>query len=590
MKFYSPDTVKQHLAYFMPASLLIQVLIILLLFVAPALATEILLDQAATPQRVSAEALPAPDAVSSAPHLSSLETERIACFDRLWSSYQEDVWFYGENEQRIVPESSLEWLVVRLLGTPGQVDALPTAVTDSFPTGTLESPSPSLESFNAGYGEYFSHFLRDPELGAAMTAYRLRRDMPREVFQTLMARLQQDPQVMYAHPAWKISDQLYAPLEGIEVTWKTSASNQQRNALLQAVGAVAADTGSVANRQRVTIVPCQQSVWQAANLLAEDIHVAQARPLLMPLVPPVSVEFSLGMNGAMPGTPLPFTFKIRFTDKVKIDSSTIANLNLKPRGIFHNLFDIRYDVPLSAVDVNRSPICITGQMKIYATGDYNLPEIPVYFSDKGAPKTKIQVIKTAAVPVRIASIIPETQQNFDLLVGQPDPIPMMNTSAATRAKHRNVLLMLAGVFLIGLAGATLALLKRSRRQQAVQPENHALVHKQAAASEAILVVQQHPGLREIATLGISLKNYLAELVGLDENRRGGSHTAFFRRIEEMLPSASRASAAEVLSIIDHVLARGDQTAVPATLPGQAARLIDELRASDETAPDLFEKH
>jgi hypothetical protein len=593
MKPYSPcapHTFKEHPVYLAPAGLFIQVLMIILLSSAPSLAAEALPYQAAATPQVSAESLLAPDDTLSDTHLTPLEGERIACFDRLWSSYQADVWFYGENGQRIVPTSSLEWLVVRLMDTPRQVDALPTDATDSFLTGTFDIQPPSFESFNARYSEYFSHFLHDPERAPAMTAYRLRRDLPGEVFQTLMTRLQQDPQVMYAHPAWKISEQLYAPLEGIEVIWKTSANGQQRSALLQAVGAVASDAGSVTNRQKVTIVPCQQSVWQTANLLAEDIHVMQAWPLLIPLVPPVGVEFSLGMNGATPGTPIPFTFEIQFTDKVKIESSTIANLNLKPRGIFHNLYDVRYDVPLSAVDFNHSPIRITGQMKIYATGEYNFPEIPVYFTDRGAPKTKIQLIKTAAVPVRIAAMIPKTQQEFDLLVSRPDPIPAVDASPATKARHRNALLMLAGVVLIGLAGATAALLRRSRRQDTVQPENHALVHKHAAASEAVLIVQQRPDLAEVTALGIALKNYLAELAGLDANHHGGSHAAFFHRIEDALPSASRSSAAEVLSIIDHVLARGDKTAVPAGLTVQAAQLIEELRTGDKTPLDFSENH
>ena len=584
----APHRFKQHSVYLVPVVQFVQVLMIFLLFAAPSLAADP--DQAATTPQVSTETLMAPDDTLSDTDLPSMEAERIACFDRLWSSYQEDVWFYGENGQTIVPASSLEWLVVRLMDTPKQVDPIATDATYHLPPGTFDNPPPSFESFNARYGEYFSHFLNDPELAPAMTAYRLRRNLPREAFQTLMTRLQQDPQVMYAHPAWKISEQLYAPLEGIEVLWKTSASSQQRNALLQAIGAVESDEESAGNRQKVTIVPCQQSVWQAANLLAEDIRVVQARPLLMPLVPPVGVQFSLGMNGATPGTPIPFTFEIQFTDKVKIEASTIANLNLKPRDIFHNLYDIRYDVPLSAVDIDRNPIRITGQMKIYATGEYSLPEIPVYYTNSGAPKTKIQLLKTSAAPIRIAAMIPETQQEFDLLVGQLAPLPAMNTSPATRAKQRNALLMLAGVVLIGLACATATLLKRSRRQDTVQLENHTLVRKHAAAGAAALIVQQHPGLPEIAALGMALKNYLAEFAGLDENDRGGSHTAFFSRIEDALPSASRSSAAEVLSIIDHVLARGDQTAIPATLTEQSLRLLKELRASDETPLGLSESH
>lgn len=599
--------------FLMQTSLLVRILICFLMVAVPALAAEIVPGQDAIPAEASAEQGPAPEATSgSMPE--PFEAERIACFDRVWSGYQEDVWFYNRKGQRVVPQPALDWLIIRLMDTTRQIDpplegaaegpspdatdGLSTISTDSFSPessnnlqmGDSDIQPPSFEAFNQQYSEYFSHYLHDPERGPAMAAYRLRRDMPQEVFRTLMTRLQQDPQVKYAHPAWKIADKLYAPLERVEIIWKTAATPAQRQALLQGAAALETDDLTPSNRQKITIDPCQQSVWQTANLLAEDIRVAHAWPVLMPLIQPVGVRFSLAMNGATPGTPIPFTFEIRFTDKVKIESSTIANLNLKPGGIFHNLYDIRYDVPLSAVDLSHSPIRITGQIKIYATGEFDLPGIPVYYTDSNASKTNVQLIKTAEVPVRIAAMIPETQQGFDLQVGEPAPLPVMDDAAATGAKHRNVMLMLAGLVLFGLVGATLATLRRDRRQMAAQPENHALNRLYVAANSAILAAEQHPGLTELAALGIALKSYLAEFAELDADRRGGSHSAFFQRIEIALPSTSRTCAAEVLSMIDHALARGDQAVISADLPEKAKRLIDEVRACSETQQSISEKH
>jgi len=564
-----------------PTFLFVQMLILFLLFDPLPLAAQPLTYPPAMVQE-EPDATPPRPAETLAIKSANPDAERITCFNHLWSAYQEDVWFYDENNQRILPEPDLDWMVVRLADSGEQ--------TNSGAPGIINQQSPDFDSFNEQYSDYFSHFLHDPVLAPAMAAYRLRRDLPQKVFQTLMTQLQEDRQVMYAHPAWKIAGVLYVPLERIEVIWKTGTEMNQRHTLRQEIGAVESDDISLPNRQKITINPCQLSVWQAANLLAEDIRVVQAWPLLMPLVPPVSVQFSLDMNGATAGTPIPFTFEIQFTDKVKIESSTIANLNLKPRDIFHNLYDIRYDAPLSTVDLSRNPIRITGQMKIYATGDYSLPEIPIYYTDSGAPKTNIQLIKTTEIPIRIAAMIPETLQKPDLLVSQPNPLPALDSSAATRAKQRNVLLMLAGVGLICLAGTTAAWLWRDRRQQPVQPKNHTLIRKHAAANAAILIVQHHPGLKEVAGLGFALKNYLAEFAGLDENHRGGAHTAFFHRIDAALPDACRTSTAELLSIIDEILARGDQTAIPASLTEQATRLIEELRTWDKTTLDFPEKH
>ncbi len=609
----APNPLIKHPVCRAQINLLARFLVYFLMFAVPTLAADGVPDQVAMPAEASADQVPVSEATLETT-LEPHEAERIACFDRLWSSYQEDVWFYNNNGQRVVPKPSMDWLVVRLMDTPIHIDTpleeatdspspdatdgFPTTSTDSFSPDTSDNlgmedsdiQPPSFEAFNQQYGEYFSHYLHDPERGPAMAAYRLRRDMPQEAFRALMTRLQQDPQVKYAHPAWKIADKLYAPLERVEIIWKTAATPAQRQALLQGAAALETDDLTPSNRQKITIDPCQQSVWQTANLLAEDIRVAHAWPVLMPLIQPVGVRFSLAMNGATPGTPIPFTFEIRFTDKVKIESSTIANLNLKPGGIFHNLYDIHYDVPLSSVDLSRSPIRITGQMKIYATGEYNLPGIPVYYTDSRTAKTKIQLIKTDEVPVRIAAMIPDTQQGFDLQVGETLPLPVMDVAAATGAKVRYAILMLTGLLFCGLAGATLIILRRNRQEIAVQPENHVLNRLYALVNTAVLAAEEHPGLSELAALGVALKNYLAEFAGLDADNRGGSHTAFFQRIEAALPTASRTSTAEVLSVIDHALARGDQAAIATDLPEKTKRLMDQLRACSETPQGVSENH
>lgn len=520
--------------------------------------------------------------------LDPAEADRMACFDRVWSTYRENVWYYGKKGQHIVPAIDLEWLVVRLT-EGGQPDTDTTyGAAEGGDPEMADLQTPSFDTFNTRYGEYFSHFIHDPAVAPAMAAYRVRRDMPEEVFRTLMTRLQQDRQVKYVHPAWKIADRLYVPLEKIEIVWKTASDIRQRRALLEAVGATVSDEADVSNPQQVAIDPCRQSVWQSANLLAEDILVEQARPLLMVLEPPVGVRFKLGMNGATPGTPIPFTFEIRFSERVKIESSTIANLNIKPAGIFHNLYDIRYDAPLSSIDMNRSPIRITGHIKIYATGEYSLPGIPVYYTDSRAPKSRVQLVKTAGEPVRIAAMIPAIADGFELQVADFDRLAVRAPGTAPSSAGPSVVWILAGFSLIGLSAAASWLLKKKYRQPETQPENHTLKHHRARVDAAIAAMQRHRGMVELADLGVSLKAYLAEFTGLDEDRRGGSHASFLARIGSALPDAHRATTAELLSLIEHLLARGEQSAIPEDLAGQVGRLVEGLQVVAEPRQDTTE--
>lgn len=516
-----------------------------------------------------ATARPQDDPLPAGPDASAPATEpadaATACFDRIWTDYQEDMWFFDARGERVIPEADRTWLVVRLDEGAGEPAAEPPDVPGR------------LESFNAAYSAYFSHVLHDPALAPSLAAYRLQRDMPPETLRELMLRLRQDQRVRYAHPAWRIDDRLYAPLERIEITWKTATDPARRQALLQKIGADIAGEGAAADRQEVIIDPCRESVWQTAALLAEDILVRQARPLLMPLVPPISVRFALGMQGAAAGTPIPFTLEVRFTDRITLESSTIANLNLKPEGVFHNLYEIRYDAPLSSLDPNRSPLRVTGHLLIYATGEYRIPGVPVYYTDRDAPGTRVQLVKTADLPVRIAALLPETAPGMELQAGSPEPLPPLDTRQDTAARRRSALLALAGLVLLGLAAGLTAVLVRQRRNLARQPENRLLYRLHDAARSALTQVEQQPDRPHLAALGAALRDYLAELAGLPENRRGGSHSAFFRHIETALPEDCRRGAAELLALIDHLLARETAEAVPADLPGLAARLLEQLQ-------------
>jgi hypothetical protein len=509
---------------------------------------------------------------------------RSACFDGVWTAYQDDVWFYGEEGQRIVPAIDHDWLVVRLSeeGTP-DMNASPESWEEGDPR------NPPFDRFNARYSEYFSHFLHDPAIAPAMAAYRLRRDMPKEVFNTLMTRLRQHREVLYVHPAWKIAERLYAPLEKFEILWKTSSDMRQRQALLKAAGAVACGDVTASNTWQAAIDPCRQSVWQSANLLAEDILVERARPLLMPLEPPVGVRFEMGMTGATPGTAIPFTLQIRFSDRIKIEPSTIANLNLKPAGIFHNLYDIGFDTPLSSVDLNRSPIRITGHLKIYATGDYSLPGIPVYYTDSGAPGRHIQLIKTIAKPVRIAAMIPATGDGHDLQVADFGPLSAPAPAVVPAPTVPSALLITGGLTLVGLSVGAAWILRKKYRRPGIPTENHTLKRRRARVDAAVAAIQEHRGPAGLADLGVSLKAYLAEFSGLDEDRRGGSHASFLRRIESALPDTCRTTAAELLFLIEHLLLRGEQIAIPGDLAGRVGRLVADLQSFAEPRQDATNK-
>ena len=70
--------------------------------------------------------------------------------------------------------------------------------------------------------------------------------------------------------------------------------------------------------------------FTALNLLAEDIRVLRATPYLVEIKPSLRAQLSFFMNGGNIGDSVPFTLTITFSDRVSIDPSSLAIINLRP--------------------------------------------------------------------------------------------------------------------------------------------------------------------------------------------------------------------------------------------------------------------
>ncbi|MEZ4483548.1 MAG: hypothetical protein R2864_02790 [Syntrophotaleaceae bacterium] len=329
------------------------------------------------------------------------EGQTESCFDSIWHDAHEHPWYRDLQGREIAPEVARDWLLFKFRES----------VTTSSPA----------EDFNQRYPEAFDEILAVPESVGNGAAYRLRQGLPYGLFEALLQRWRNDPLVHSVQPAWRIDQQLYAPLDQIEVEWKTVTDQQTRERLLIGVEALRVAAAKTPNTDVVTIDPCQRLAWQTAALLTEDLYVTRAAPLKVPLEPPVAVQLQIDTPGAMAGMPIPFRLEIRFAAGIQIEAATIANLNLNPSGVFHNLYDIRFDEPLSAVDLTRSPIQVSGALRLYASGDYQLPALPIYYTDQRSGETRLLSMRTANMPIRIAAMVPEGTADYRLQVARPRP-------------------------------------------------------------------------------------------------------------------------------------------------------------------------
>lgn len=491
--------------------------------------------------------------------ITSVESvsEQTTCFDHIWEMAHDHPWYLDAEGKQVVPEVSQEWLIVKFR-EPG---ATPQQVKD----------------FYSRYREAFDVLAETPDAAESAAAYKLRQGLPYGLFDALLQRWRKDPQVHSIQPAWRVEQQFYAPLDKIEIEWKTATEQQTRQRLLEEAGALQEVVTKGANTDVATINPCQRVAWQTAALLGEDLYVAKAVPLKRPLAPPVTIQFLLDRPGALAGMPMPFSLEIYFAEGIKIDAATIANLNLNPRGIFHNLYEISYDRPLSAIDLSHSPIRITGTLRIYATGDYQLPTLPVYFTDRRTGDSSPVTIRTANVPIRIASMIPEGEEDYRLQIAAPGTLPEVIDPEQSRRLQRAVALSATGLLLLTLGIIVWLRTPSKSAYKSEQMDQAQLQKNHANLADKLKSAPPTPQQADWAEIGNALQKLLAEYAGLSPATSGGSHSSFLSRMKDRLSRNEIQQAEAVLKGIEHLLAaeRPDPDQ-GRTLLAQAEKLLTDL--------------
>jgi hypothetical protein len=483
------------------------------------------------------------------------------CFDFVWINAHEDPWYLDEKGQRIIPEVSREWLAV------------------DFGVASGMSDMSDMPDFNQRYAELFDHRLEVPGTTGDKVLYRVRQGLPSGTFDALVKRLRDDRSVRFVQPVWRIDGQLHAPPEQLEVTWKTVTPPQERRQLLDTAGAAETTGAGPPDTELVRIDPCRRAPWQAAVLLAQDLRVVSAIPRLPVIEPPAAVRFEVQTTGALTGTPIPFRLEIRFSDGIRIESATLANLDLKPGGIFRNLYEVIFDQPLSGIDLSRSPITVTGHLLLYAPGETVIPAVPVYYTDSrsGNGEGHIRTVSTRVIPLRIAALVPETPGDHLLQVAPPTaPAPLTLPSLAGRRKTA-VLMTVAGLILLTAAIGGWLWLNRDTVHKESTPED---LRRQQRLEDLAARIRQDPAtmqVTECAAFGAALQEYLGEVAGLPPETRGGGHAFFLQKLENRLPEADLARAAILLREIDHLLTGGSIVAERVRpLLDQAQVLLDSL--------------
>jgi len=467
------------------------------------------------------------------------------CAREVWRNATDHVWFYDAAGGLVIPRVNYQWLVVHFREDPSAEDE-----TDA------ELP-PAVFRLTALFQKEIVDVVYDPALDPRLCMYRIRNPDNSGLIAAEMARAEGGRLVHHLRPAYDIGDTAFALLDEIDLRWKTQASAKDKVALLEKAGVIA-DEEAAEGHQRVRSDPCRISTWATANLLHEDLLVVSAAPVLAKIEPPVRAEFRVGINGATVGAPVPFVLEIVFSERIRIEPSTIANLNLCPQELYRNLFRVEYDRPLSSVDVTTSPIRVEGNLYLYGTGEFVFPEVPVYYQQAGAEATDLVMLRTPEVPIRIASVIPEAAGRYQLKVAdiKEDGLDVRGGDLGGRKRLALGLSALGAALLVACLIGLRRLSSAARAPLTPEPGAEAGVEHAAALRGLLTAGRDALGDAEIAAFGRAFRGYLGARCQLPAEFLGGGAGVFSAAVRHGLPPDIRAAVHEVLELIDNRLSRG----------------------------------
>lgn len=462
----------------------------------------------------------------------------------------DSIWFFRDGA-RVVPEIGRRWLTVvfnrRYLSKEG----------DFQPTGEeSENFIRKKAAAMVKSSDRLVDYLYDPHIAENACFLRMREGQKPEDVVRLMNQLGQDGAVQYVHPTLVLDDKHFAFFNAFEIEWKTGISKGQRESLLNSVHAAPDEKAEKENRCLVDVAATP--FFRAINLLAEDIRVLRVTPYLVEIKPSIRARLALPMSGGNIGDSMPFTLTIIFSDRVNVDPSSIAAINLRPPELQKELFDCVFDPYDYAKAVEKSPIVITGRVRFFASGEFTIPPVRISYSCPSCSNgayAAVRSIETRPVLFKVASMIP-AQQSENRLIVTTDPVPPDFPLAALHRRTRKYLWLAVACFL-GLVPCAAWMFFLSRRA-GVEREKSRERRRNGRMAEQLRALlhtaPEAPHWVHLGEVGALLRDYLAALYQIDVKYSGGSCGQFMETISAHLTGENFDSLGYILAVIDNAVA------------------------------------
>ena len=455
----------------------------------------------------------------------------------------DEVWFYGKNGKKTFPEISLEWISVVFRAEAPSPEA---TVAETLDSRALEEKARQLVLRHDGFEDFFCDTNRVEE----GCFFKLKQGFDEGQLLPRVLELNSDAEVDYAHPTVDLEDKTYGFFNAIDLKWKTGVDLAGMERLL-GQARVWLDGGEQIYRIDLFEMP----FFRALNLLAEDVHVLEASPVLVEIRPSVRVRVLLGLHGGNIGDRTPFTYTATFSENIQIDPSSLANISLRPENVQKELFEIQVE-PYDFVKAIRvSPIRISGWMKFFVPGEYVIPPLKLKYTCTTCSNTQERSIETERITFRVASIMPSDQTQNRLMV--PDDLLDPDDREALyhqKANQERFQAFLAFALALLTVGWIFIRNRRARRQKGAAADRR---KEDILAEKLRTLLAGQPATAHwmfVEEVGTLFRQYLTERYGASQDPLGGSGQVFFDAIRERLPKGMAASVHELLKEIDTVIA------------------------------------
>ncbi len=458
----------------------------------------------------------------------------------------DDIWFYDQDRSKQIPDISLEWIAAGF--DAGTLEAAPSSFDgDADPKRRLTRRAKEIaDAYDSIRDVYFDQNLAEDGCFFAL------RDGLREAdIKDLVRALDREESIAYAHPMLIVQGRTVAYFNAFRMNWKAAVDDASRQDLMEQAH-VSYEHPDEFYRVDVLAIP----FFKAINLLAEDVRVLDVTPIFVPLETSIRVELSVPLQGCQIGDEIPFSLRIDFSERVRLDPSSLVNINLRPGQIQKELFDLKFDPYDYVKAVSQSPLTITGWMKVYSPGEFVIPAVEIHYECTQCSGDRIRSIKTEEIALKVASLVPSKGKRAELVVPVDNLKPALPTEALRRQARRflweAVVCFVLAAALLGWAGRKWVATRREGKGETAEKREDEL----AEGLRAYLArAPTGPHWAYAGDAGMQLREYLDAKYGLARDPRQASGAVFFEAVRGQLPGRVASGLGSLLEEIDRVIAQ-----------------------------------